>query len=466
MKKIIIPLLFAFLLFNGYLLNAQSDSSYSKSHSANTPPLGFNSFDSYLTYLSEKKAISLIDVMAEKYKPFGYEYFVVDAGWYDDVELYEGLNYPKKHLGVALDEYGLPESSKAFFPSGIKTVADKAHEKGLKFGVWIIRGIPRYAVENNLPIKGTNYRARDIADTSNICVWDIKNYGVDMSKPGAQEYYNSLIDKIASFGVDFIKVDDMVPHPSEMLAIDRAIKNGGHKMLYSLSPGDVHLKAHLPYYRQANMLRITSDVWDNQKSIDKGFTAWQSFAGVEVNGFWPDLDMIPFGRLLVENHISVVEEKEKSRQSLFTRDQMQTFITQRALAASPLFIGGDLLTMDDYSYSLITNKDMLECNQNGVMGANVYKKDNVEVWITLDRKTPDQGWIGIFNRGANVKAVSLSKKDLGLLEYKRSYDLVECNHPFSVRDIWNGKSFTIDKEYRSSVPGNGVVFLRFVRLRQ
>ena len=46
------------------------------------PPLGFNSFDSYRSRLTEDKAYALMDVMAEKYLPFGYEYFVMDAGWY------------------------------------------------------------------------------------------------------------------------------------------------------------------------------------------------------------------------------------------------------------------------------------------------------------------------------------------------------------------------------------------------
>jgi hypothetical protein len=446
--------------------NSNEGNGISISDLAPTPPLGYNSFDSYLVFLSEEKANAMIDIMAEKYKPFGYEYFVIDAGWYDNVELYEGTNYPKKRLGLALDAYGLPEPSKAYFPSGIKSLADHAHEKGLKFGVWIIRGIPKVAVEKNLPIKGTRYRARDIADTTNICVWTDKNYGVDMSKPGAQEYYNSLIDKLAYWGVDFIKVDDMVPNPKEIMAIAKAIENGEYQMMYSLSPGGVHSMANLPYYKKANMLRITSDIWDNSLSIEKGFYAWEKFGGLEGHDFWPDLDMIPFGRLCVESpdFLEEIPDEEKSRQSLFTQDQMKTFITQRALAASPLFIGGDLLTMDDFAYSLLTNEDMLACNQNGVMGINVYRAGNLDVWLTPDKEDPGKGWIGIFNRTTTGRNVKFSKDDLGFTEFEDSYNVVENTNAFKLKDIWDDSEFIIDSEHQFFVPANGVVFLEFTEI--
>lgn len=433
---------------------------------APTPPLGFNSFDSYLVFLNEEKATAMIDIMAEKYKPFGYEYFVIDAGWYDNVELYKGTNYPKKRLGLTLDGYGLPEPSKTYFPSGIKALADHAHKKGLKFGVWIIRGIPKLAVEKNLPIKGTKYRARDIADTTSICVWSDKNYGVDMGKPGAQEYYNSLIDKLASWGVDYIKVDDMVPNPKEIMAVAKAIENGGHKMMYSLSPGGVKARTSLPYYKKANMLRITADIWDNQLSIEKSFNAWEKFSGLQGNDFWPDLDMIPFGRLCVEmpDFIKDVPDEGRSRQSLFTQDQMKTFITQRALAASPLFIGGDLLTMDDFSYSLLTNKEMLACNQNGVMGVNVYRAGNLDVWLTSNKDNPGKGWIGIFNRTTTDRNVKLSKYDLGFTEIVDSYNVVENKNAFKLKDIWGDSEFVIDGYHEFFIPANGVVFIEFTEI--
>jgi len=428
------------------------------------PPLGFNSFDSYLTYLSEDKAHALIDVMAEKYRPFGYEYFVMDAGWARNVELYPGSMYPKKKLGVAMDEFGLVEPCKMYFPGGIKAVADHCHQKGLKFGVWIIRGIPRAVVERNLPIKGTPYFARDIADTNSICSWNKENYGIDMTKPGAQEYYNALINKLAGWGVDFIKLDDVVPNPREIVAVAKAIEEGGHKMIYSLSPGDVHHPTHLPHYQRANMLRITGDVWDNPASVEKGFTAWEQFQGTERPGFWPDLDMIPFGRLTVvaTDDIPNVAADRRARQSRFNQAQMRTFITQRAMAASPLIIGGDLLTMDDYSYRLLTDREMLACNQNGVVGMRVYRGGDIDVWFTPHATDPRKGWIGIFNRSQSPGKVTLTKQDLGFVAYAESYKLTATPRPVQLREIWSGgKTFTITNDHTFEIPAEDVALLEF-----
>ncbi|MBE0654164.1 MAG: glycoside hydrolase family 27 protein [Bacteroidales bacterium] len=412
------------------------------------PPLGFNSFDSYRSDLTEDKAYALMDVMAEQYLSFGYEYFVMDAGWYTTMN-------PAKHKGSGLESFGMCVVNPARFPNGIKALINHAHNKGLKFGVWLMRGIQKEAVKLNLPIPGTKYFSRDIADTTDICVWSGMNYGVDMTKPGAQEYYNAIIDTLAGWGIDFIKVDDIVPNPQEIVAIANAIEIGNHKMIISLSPGDVHHQAHFQYYKRANMLRITRDIWDNPLSIEKGFFAWEKFHGISAPGFWADLDMIPFGRLDVIN--------KDARQSNFDENQMKTFITQRAMAASPLIIGGDLLTMDDYSKSLLTNREMLACNQNGVMGVNVYRAGNIDVWLTPHKSDPGMGWIGIFNRSTSDRKVTLTKQDLGFVAFEESYNLTASDRNFQLKDIWSSETFIIQDEHTFSLPAEGVAFFKFIR---
>jgi len=410
------------------------------------PLLGFNSYDSYRSDLTADKAYALMDVMAEKYLLFGYEYFVMDAGWYTTMN-------PKIHKGMGLESFGMCVVHPKRFPNGVKVLANYAHKKGLKFGVWLMRGIQKEAVRQNLPIPGTKYFSRDIADTTNICVWSDMNFGVDMTKPGAQEYYNAIIDTLASWGIDFIKVDDVVPNPQEIIAIANAIENGKHKMIFSLSPGDVHHWAHLQYYKRANMLRITRDIWDNPLSLEKGFFAWEKFQGIAGPGFWPDMDMIPFGRLDVVN--------KDARQSNFDENQMKTFITQRAMAASPLIIGGDLLTMDDVSKSLLTNREMLACNQNGVMGVNVYRAGNVDVWLTPHRNDPLTGWIGIFNRTTSDRKVTLTKLDLGFIAFEESYNLMAARPSVLLKDVWSGKTITINDNHTFTLPAEGVAFFQF-----
>jgi alpha-galactosidase len=413
---------------------------------ASKPPLGFNSFDSYRSDLTADKAYALMDVMAEKYLPFGYEYFVMDAGWYI-------TKNPTIHNDLGLESFGLCVVNPKRFPNGIKVLIDHAHKKGLKFGVWLMRGIQRETVMQNLPIPGTKYFCRDIADTTNVCVWNQMNYGVDMTKPGAQEYYNSIINTLANWGVDFIKVDDVVPNPLEIVAIANAIENGKHKILLSLSPGDVHHQAHLQFYKRANMLRITRDIWDNPLSIEKGFFAWEKFQGISGPGFWPDMDMIPFGRLNVIN--------KDARKSNFDENQMKTFITQRSMAASPLIIGGDLLTMDDFSKSLLTNRAMLACNQNGVMGVNVYRAGNLDVWLTPHKTNPRMGWIGIFNRTTTDRKVTLTKQNLGFVAFEESYNLMAARQSFLLKDVWSDQTITIKDNHTFAIPAEGVLFFEF-----
>jgi alpha-galactosidase len=410
------------------------------------PPLGFNSYDSYRSHLTEDKAYALMDVMAEKYLPFGYKYFVMDAGWYTSMR-------SGNHQSSGQESFGLWVVRQQYFPNGIKVLVDYAHKKGLKFGVWLMRGIPREAVKQNFTIPGTPYFAQDIADTSSVCGWSQSNFGVDMNKPGSQTYYNTIIDSLVGWGIDFIKVDDIVPNPHEIIAIANAIEQGGHTMVYSLSPGDVHYPTHLPYYKRANMLRITRDIWDNPLSIEKGFLAWDKFQGISGPGFWPDLDMIPFGRLDVVN--------EQARQSQFNENQMRTFITQRALVASPLLIGGDLLTMDDFSYSLLTNRDMLACNQNGVMGFNVYRAGNIDVWLTPHKINPGMGWIGIFNRSKSDRKVTLTKQDLGFVAFEASYNLIPARQSYRLKNIWSGETITIEDKHTFILPAEGVAFFNF-----
>lgn len=416
-----------------------------------SPPMGWNSFDSYGVYLHEKAAMENLEAFAEKLKPFGYEYFVVDAGWFGEFELREGTIYSKeKHARkLNINEYGLLQPSETYFPNGLAPIIERCHELGLKFGLHLMRGIPRIAVEKNLPIKGTRYRAADIADTSSICVWCPQNYGVDMSKPGAQEFYNSLMDQMAEWGVDFIKYDDIVPYPDEVQAVVDAIRQCGRPIVLSLSPGGNVDISNLEIFRQANMLRVTSDVWDEQKYIDECFAAWKKWQGTAGNGFWIDMDMIPFGQLQLmspppygvagngraDDRDAMLEAaaKDKSFELLagkgwtrwcqLSKSQMETFIVMRALSASPLMVGGDLPTMDSFSLSLLTDREILACNQNGVMGSLVFSEADIEVWNTPSR-TFDGGWLGIFNRsGEEVRRV-ISDADLGIGSGKyRLYDV-------------------------------------------
>lgn len=451
-------------------------SSVASAQLAQKPPMGWNSFDSYGVYLHEKAAYENLEVFAQKLKPFGYEYFVFDAGWYGEFKLIPGTLYPsEKHAeNIAMDKYGRLEPSKTYFPNGIIPIIERAHQLGVKFGIHLMRGIPRKAYELNLPVLGTPYKARDIADTTSICTWNNQNYGVDMTKPGAQEYYNSVYRKMAEWGVDFVKVDDLLPYPKELIAVGKAVKESGRPMLFSLSPGGSFNLKDLPYYTVCNMVRITADIWDEQKAIDNSFKAWRTWQGIGHPGFWPDLDMIPFGMLQVMKPKEYISEGANAllagvgfkRQSQFTESQMRTFITQRALASSPLIMGGDLPTLDDFSLKLITNSDMIECNQNGHSATLISDTDSLEIWGTCVPDIQMKGWIGFFNRSSQLREINLSKESMRLVTYygKKKMEK-QVRSMFSVKDIWNNQNYKLDDgQIKLAVRPGDVLFVKYTEI--
>lgn len=204
---------------------------------ARKPPLGWNSFDSYGVYLHEEAALANIEAMAAKLKPSGYEYFVIDNGWFGEYKLVPGTRYSaEKHASdVHINEFGLLQPSKTYFPHGLQPLIERAHRSGLKFGVHLMRGIPRKAVQLNLPIEGTRYTARQAANTASVCNWCHYNYGVNMDHPAGQAFYNSLIRQLAAWGIDLIKADDLVPYPQEIIGLANAIEQSGRDIIFSLS---------------------------------------------------------------------------------------------------------------------------------------------------------------------------------------------------------------------------------------
>lgn len=426
---------------------------------APTPPMGWNSYDAYAIYAHEQACYDNLKTFVETFKPLGYEYFVIDGGWFNEYDFVPGTMFPTSRYGhtTNIDEYGYYIPSECYFPNGLQGIAEECHKNGAKFGIHILRGIPRKAYEENTPVKGTRYFARDIADTDNVCPWNPLNYGVDMSKPGAQAYYDGWIQLLADWGADFIKADDIVTHPEEIVAVQKAIRKCGRPIVLSLSPGSRVLGDQINRYAGADMLRVTNDVWDTQDDIDICFDAWLTWQYVPVReGFWFDMDLIPFGELQVMVPEGTTGRRVISGTHRFDRltvPQKETFITMRAMSASPLMIGGVLPTLDKESLRLLTNKQMIACNQNGVMGHLTYNIRGVQVWLVEEKRTAGKkGWLGVFNRKAEPKAFAFSwafASDRLGLDPRKKYDL---------DDVWNDRPL---EPGRIELEPNGCVFIRY-----
>jgi hypothetical protein len=424
--------------------------------------MGWNSYDSFGCFINERRALENLRVFVERLKPHGYEYFVIDAGWYRQYDL-AGREFPGRNDAYTLrhDAFGRPVPAAGFFPTGVKCLADACHAAGVKFGIHMMRGIPRAAVQANTKVEGTDFHARDIANSADTCSWCPDNYGVDMRKPGAQAYYDSIIALLAGWGVDFIKYDDIVPSPPEVDAVVAAIETCGREIVLSLSPGNGHNPDGWPAYFKANMIRTSGDIWDDREDFRWVFERWQTFMPLLDKlppGCWLDMDMIPFGELQVWNpaigeqvgHI-LMNGKGSRRMSGLNPAQKRTFMTMRALAASPLFMGGNLPGTDEESFALLTDPEMLACNQNGVTGKLMTYTDWTSTWLTPHRTKTGAGWFAIFNRdGVNPREVIADSGTLGIAPTSRLFD------------IWNRRDLgNLREPLRVTLDSDEVLFVRY-----
>ena len=372
---------------------------------AATPPMGWNSWDCFGTTLTEEQAKAQADAQAKYLKPYGWTYFTVDIQWYEPDS--QGHSY-KRGAPLEMDEFSRLIPGLKKFPSssdgrGFKPLADYVHSKGLKFGIHIMRGIPKQAVRDNTAILGTDARAADIANMRSTCAWNPDMYGVDMSKPGAQEYYDSLFKLYASWGVDFVKVDDISrPYDrvqrAEIEAIRKAIDNCGRPMALSLSPGDTPIERGEHVMNHANMWRISDDFWDRWLPLYEMFDRLHKWTPYRAEGAWPDADMLPFG---------IVEFNRPTR---FTKDEQILCMTLWCIARSPLILGGDMTRLDAFALDLLTNREVLAVNQASTNNRQLSEDDDLIVWAADVPGSSDR-YVALFNAQSNDSPFDLSRFD-------------------------------------------------------
>ena len=394
---------------------------------APTPPMGWNSWDSYGLSVSESEFRANADVLADKLARYGWNYAVVDEGWY--------LTNPDAKAGgfeFTLDGNGRYTPAINRFPSaangaGFKPLADSVHSRGLKFGIHIIRGIPREAVAKNLPIAGSNFHAADAADQADTCPWNADNYGVKAS-PAGQAYYDSVAKLYASWGVDFVKIDCIASHPykgDEIRMVSQALRNSGRPIVLSLSPGPAPVDKLDELRRYAQMWRISDDFWDHwdmwvkhefSQSLLKQFTTTAEWAPYVEQGHWPDADMLPIG------YLGPRPGAGEPRLSKLTHDEQRTVLTLWSIFRSPLIIGGNLTRLDEFTTSLLTNSDVITVNQHSKGNRALIRTPKRAVWTA---QIDAEHYVALFN---------LSDEP-SMLRYKWS-ELALPGRKYVVRDLW------------------------------
>ncbi len=392
---------------------------------ASSPPMGWNSWDCYGAAVNEEQTRANVDYMADKLVKFGWQYIVVDIQWYEPKA--RGFNY-RKDAELVTDEYGRLTPAVNRFPSaadgrGFKPLADYVHSKGLKFGIHLMRGIPKQCVNQNTPILGTEYHAADIADKVNLCKWNGDMYGVDMAKPGAQEYYDSVFKLIASWDVDYVKVDDLGGRMPETAAVRAAIDHSGRPMVFSISPGPMPLDQGEFAAEHANLWRISNDFWDDWRALRTQFGRCANWAKFNGSGHYPDPDMLPLGAVRVQ----------QNGWTRFTKDEQQTLMSLWAITHSPLMMGGDMPKNDEFTLGLLTNPRVIEVDQHCANSRQLFRDGNDIAWIADVPKSTAK-YLAVFNAADKPKdsdestaIVAVDLKDLGF------------DSPCKIEDLWTGK---------------------------
>jgi len=387
------------------------------------PVMGWNSWDFYGTSINETCTKAQTDYLAANLQSHGWSLITVDIQWYQPTA--SGFTYINGAT-LTMDQWGRLTPATNRFPSaavgtGFKSLADYVHAKGLKFGIHMMRGIPRQAVTQNTPILGTTNTASQIADTSSTCPWNADMYGVDMSKPVAQAYYDSIMALVASWGVDFVKIDDLSRpyHLQEIEGIRKAIDKTGRAIIFSTSPGatPVGLGAHV--MQHANQWRVADDFWDNWSALYAMFQLLNNWTPYRGAGHFPDADMLPLGK------VNGGATNATGRATYFTTNEQYTLMSLWAIARSPLIHGGDMTQMDAFTLSLLTNDEVIAVNQSSLHNRQLFRTNDLIAW-TADVEGSTDKYLAVFNATASSSVVPVNLLTLGY------------TNACSIRSLWDG----------------------------
>lgn len=410
------------------------------------PPMGWNSYDYYDTTVTEADIKANADYMAKYLKPYGWEYVVVDIEWYSyDTGTRRDEHQYIPFYKVEMDEYSRLLPCPDRFPSsvngaGFKPLADYVHSLGLKFGIHIMRGIPREAAHSHTAILGSDLTAADIANPYSICYWNPDMYGVYTQKPESQLYYDSLLALYAEWGVDFIKCDDICRMDAqsakeETRMLHRAIEKCGRNIILSLSPGPAIPEEADFYHENADMWRITDDFWDSWHLLLDMFDRCKTWQGQAKPTGYPDCDMLPVGMIGKGfNH---------ERQTRFTRDEQKTMMSLWCMVSSPLMLGAELPKLDEWTLKLLTNEKVLALATETERAEEYYRNKKMIIWKSTMMDSGDTN-LAIFN--ISDSALEFTLKPI-IKEWKGA-----------ATELWSGD--TVEENDTLSIPAHGVLLLQ------
>ena len=402
---------------------------------AATPPMGWSTWSFLRSSPTETAVEAQAQAMhASGLQNHGFVYINLDDFYY-------------YNPSTTVDAYGRWMVSSNAFPDGMAAVAAYVHSLGLKFGIYVTPGIPVAAYNQNTPIQGTTYHARDIV-SSTSSYQDNYNFGnscmytIDYTKPGAQAFINSWAGLFASWGVDYLKIDAVGDwNIGDTEAWSQALAQCGRPIHLELS-NSLDVNNGSVWRQYANGWRIEGDIESYHGSASYPLTdwahvvarftdapKWTQFGGP---GGWNDLDSLEIGN---------------GNNDGLTTIQKQSAMTLWSICCSPLILGTDLTQLNTNDLTLLFNNNVLQIDQAGSIGAPLTYNTTTQVWRAAEA---DGSYaVALFNLSASSTNVSVAWNQLGF------------TNAAEVQDLWTGADLGSQTSgYSASVPAYGATFYR------
>jgi alpha-galactosidase len=408
MKKILLTLLLSSIAFQGFSQgNVYKQETGKFEGLAMTPPMGWNSWNTFATNIDEKMVKETADIMVSSgMAAAGYNYIVLDDGW----------------MAKERDANGdlVPDPVK--FPSGMKSLIDYVHSKGLKFGLYNCAGTKTCA-----------------------------------GYPGTRGYEYQDARFYAKLEIDFLKYDWCntagINAPEAYGTMSNALKKAGRPIVFSLCEwGDTQVwNWGKPI---GNLWRISGDIYpcfDCEYKHPENWSSWGFMKIVEMRkdirkfsgpDHWNDFDMMEVG-----NEMNDTEDK--------------SHFAMWCMMASPLVAGNDFRKMSKETLAILTNKELIAVNQDklGIQGFKLSAEDGLEVWV---KPLSDGNWAVTFlNRTDAPKKINYDWKKNPIKDVDFGFEADFNKTVFKIKDLWKNKEAgTTKKNFSDDLASHDVITLK------
>ena len=387
----------------------------------------------------------------------GYRYVNLDDFWY----------HCPGHQGPNVDRFGRWVVRSDKFPpgrggeNGIEVVADYVHSLGLKFGIYVTPGISDQAVAKNTQILGTHYTADQIATKVRQNNYNCGGMtGIDYAKPGAQPYINSIVDELARWGVDYIKLDGITDsNTADIEAWSNAIRQLGRPMQLDVTEGSYTVALGPTLDQYATQWEYTSDVENyggkgltSYPNVAQRFTTlalWEPRYGGRVFDGYNDFDSVEVGNCRIAvgstNRFGSVSYPDGDG---LTIPERQTVLSLWSLASSPLILGTNLTRLCRPDLKLLENRAVLSVEQDGIDASMITTGHTAKVIAKTERN--GDVVVGLFNTTAKPEVISAKAFAIGL----------PAGGHYRVANLWTHRVTSSGTTISANVPPHGVAFYR------